>query len=408
MSGYASARRHRGMQYRLPEPEYWELTVATTGASQDYSIDINSGSSVDITVDWGDGNAPVNYNSTGVKTCTYASADTYSIKITGSIVGGNIRLNVAGVSQRLKSTGIIGGITGLSKFDSTFQDCTALTSLPEDLFRYYPGVADYGFSGTFYGCTGLTSIPADLFRYNVAVGDHGFYRTFRGCTALTSIPADLFRYNIAVADYGFYGTFYGCTGLTSLPEDLFRYNVAVGDYGFYLTFYGCTALTSIPANLFRYNVAVADYAFNYTFYDCTGLTSIPADLFRYNIAVADYGFYGTFRGCTALTSIPANLFRYNVAVADYGFYRTFYGCNKLQLNPWIFYASGEEATRFASPVPTQDFTGCFMLTGAFTGTKGTAPALWDCRFNGTPTSTDCFEAHSTDSVDNYASIAAWK
>jgi hypothetical protein len=293
MSGYASARRHRGtLQYRLPEPGYWELTIETTGASQDYSIDINAGSSVDITVDWGDGNAPVNYNTTGVKTCTYASAGTYSIKITGSIVGGNIRLNVAGVSQRLKSTGIIGGITGLTSFANTFYDCTGLTSLPADLFRYYPAIADYGFAGTFRGCTGLTSIPEYLFRYNVAVAYRAFYRTF-----------------------------YGCTGLAS---------------------------------------------------------------------------------------IPANLFRYNVAVGAEGFYQTFYGCNKLQLNAWIFYASGEEATRFASPVPTQDFTGCFMLSGAFTGTKGDAPALWDCTFNGAPTTTNCFTGHSAASVDNYGGIpTAW-
>jgi hypothetical protein len=124
--------------------------------------------------------------------------------------------------------------------------------------------------------------------------------------------------------------------------------------------------------------------------------------------VSTEGFYLTFRGCTGLTSLPTDLFRYNTAVSTSGFYRTFYGCNNLQLNPWIFYASGEESTRFASPVPAQNFTECFKLTGAFGGIKGTAPALWDCAFNGTPTKNNCFAGHSAASVDNYGDIpTAW-
>ena len=147
--------------------------------------------------------------------------------------------------------------------------------------------------------------------------------------------------------------------------------------------------------------------FSFTFYGCTGLTSLPTDLFRYNTAVSTSGFRQTFQGCTGLTSLPTDLFRYNTAVSTEGFYSTFYGCGKLQLNSWIFFATGEEGTRFLNRV--SDFTSCFRFTGAFTGTKGTAPALWDCSFGTqTPVTTDCFTGHSTDSVDNYASIpTAW-
>ena len=233
--GYNAFRRRRGMQYCAPPPAYWELTVQTTGASQDFAVNIYDGSSVSITIDWDDGSAPVLYNTTGIKTCTYAAAGTYYPKISGSIVDGDIRIGIdADTRGRLKATAPIGGVTGLKYFNQTF-----------------------------YGCTGLTSLPVDLFRYNTLVSTQGFYRTFRGC-------------------------------------------------------------------------------------------------------------------------------------------------NKLTLNPWIFYASGEESTRFASPVPAQNFTECFQLTGAFGGSQGTAPALWDCTFNGAPTTTNCFTGHSAASVDNYGDIpTAW-
>ncbi|MFA5445694.1 MAG: hypothetical protein WC262_12055 [Bacteroidales bacterium] len=407
--GYNAARRHRGLQYQRPEPECWQFTVETTDINQTFAVNINTGTDVDITIDWDDGCPPVNYTTTGVKSCTYPAAGTYYPKITGSITGGNIQLGSSADDRpRLKATGVIGGVVGLANFTTTFYGCTGLTSLPVDLFRYNTLVAASGFYGTFKGCTGLTSVPANLFRYSTAVSDFGFNQTFSGCTGLTSLPADLFRYNTAVRTGGFYKAFYGCTGLTSLPVDLFRYNTLVESSGFDQTFYGCTGLASLPANLFRYNTAVSDFGFHQTFNGCTALTSLPTDLFKYNTLVANYGFNGTFNGCTGLTSVPEGLFRYNTAVGEGGFSLTFYGCNDLTLNAWIFYASGEEATRFASPVPVQNFNGCFRLSGAFGGIKGTAPALWDCAFNGTPTKNNCFAGHSTYSVDNYGDIpVAW-
>ena len=329
----------------------WTLTIQTTAPLQAYSLDINSGTNIKIDIDWGDG-VVTRYTTTGIKSHTYALAGTYRVRVSGSMTAGNIRQDSTGTyanAPKVKATSAIKGITGLLNF-----------------------------SFTFYGCTGLTSLPTDLFRYNTAVSTSGFFQTFYGCTGLTSLPTDLFRYNTAVSTWGFRATFDGCTGLTVLPTDLFRYNTAVSTSGFYYIFNGCT-----------------------------GLTSLPTDLFRYNTAVSTSGFRQTFQGCTGLTSLPTDLFRYNTAVSTEGFYSTFYGCGKLQLNSWIFFATGEEGTRFLNRV--SDFTSCFRFTGAFTGTKGTAPALWDCSFGTqTPVTTDCFTGHSTDSVDNYASIpTAW-
>jgi len=269
-----------------------------------------------------------------------------------------------------------------SGFGSTFFGCSSLASIPVDLFRYNPSVSTDGFKQTFYGCSSLTSIPTDLFRYNPSVTTEGFSETFRGCTSITTVPTDLFRYNAAVTTLGFLRTFYGCTSLTTLPTDLFRYNIAVSSQGFNSTFFGCISLVSIPTDLFRYNTAISSEGFSQTFYGCSSLVTVPTDLFRYNVAVTTNGFFETFRDCTSLTSVPADLFRYNVAVSTQGFLRTFYGCIKLQLNRNIFYADGEQGTRFLNR--PSDFTRCFQRT-SFTGLQGTAPDLWECDYGETIT-----------------------
>ena len=294
-------------------------------------------------------------------------------------------------------------------FYQTFYGCTGLTSIPADLFRYNVNVSTSGFYGTFYNCSSLTSIPTDLFRHNTLVSTFGFYQTFRGCSSVTSIPTDLFRHNTLVSTFGFYQTFRGCSSVTSIPADLFRHNTLVSTSGFYQTFYNCSSLTSIPTDLFRYNTLVSISGFYQTFYGCSSLTSIPTDLFRHNTLVSTSGFFGTFYGCTNLTSIPADLFRYNVNVSTNGFYQTFYDCTKLQLNKWIFFASGEEGTRFLNKVST--FYRCFYRT-SFTGTQGEAPELWNCDFGTeTPTKTGCFEGsgNSLTSLSNYNDIPNdWK
>ena len=302
--------------------DHWRLTIRTTAPGQAYSLDINSGTGINIDIDWGDG-AVTKRTTIGIVSRTYALAGTYRVRVSGSMTAGNIRQDATGAyanAPKIKATSAIKGITGILNFSNAFYGCTGLTALPTDLFRYNTAVSTSGFTSAFYGCTGLTALPTDLFRYNTAVSTYGFNRTFRGCTALTALPTDLFRYNTAVSTYGF----------------------------------------------------------NEAFYDCTGLTALPTDLFRYNTAVSANGFESTF-----------------------------HGCRKLQLNPWIFFATGEEGTRFLNRV--SNFTNCFRLTAAFTGTKGTAPALWGCSFGTeTPVTTTCFTGHSLDSVDNYASIpTAW-
>ena len=358
-------------------PAAWVLTVDTTGPGQSWTVAIAAGIAPNIVIAWGDG-AVDTYTSLGNKTHTYAVTGRWRPKISGSFTsGGNIRLGSNYLDNfRLKATGVVPLIVGLSNFYSTFSNCTELTSL-----------------------------PADLFRHNTAVSTSGFRSTFSGCAKLASLPVDLFRYNTAVSTSGFYGTFSSCTNLATLPVDLFRYNTAVSTSGFVSTFSGCAKLASLPADLFRYNTAVSTSGFMDTFSGCYELASLPADLFRYNTAVSTSGFVSTFAECTNLASLPADLFRYNTECSL--FIETFRDCDKLQLRSDIFFQPEEAGTRFFNRA--SNFAS-FAQVGGFTGTQGTAPALWTCNFGSgvSVTRADCFAGHTPASVSNYASIpTAW-
>ena len=57
-----------------------------------------------------------------------------------------------------------------------------------------------------------------------------------------------------------------------------------------------------------------------------------------------------------------------------------------------------------------NFNSCFYRT-SFTGTQGTAPALWSATMNASSIKTSCFggTGNSATSLTNYADIpAAWK
>ena len=127
-------------------------------------------------------------------------------------------------------------VTNLS---GSFMDCSALKSIPENLFANCPNVTTF-FSekgiedeGAFMNCTSLTTIPEKLFANNPAVTS--FFHAFEGCTALTgespyTMIGDQKVHLYERANYpehftaptDFQTTFYGCTGLTDyaqIPSD---------------------------------------------------------------------------------------------------------------------------------------------------------------------------------------------
>jgi hypothetical protein len=75
----------------------------------------------------------------------------------------------------------------ITSFDSTFNNCKSLTSIPDGLFDNCTAVRS--FSSAFNSCTGLTSIPDGLFDNCTAV--RSFSSAFRNCLNITSAVPEL-------------------------------------------------------------------------------------------------------------------------------------------------------------------------------------------------------------------------
>ena len=200
--------------------------------------------------------------------------------------------------------------------------------------------------------------------------------------------------------------FFGCSNIISLGNYPIQGNQLVAG-GFANCFRNLSLLESLPIDIFRYSPNVTTFGFQEVFNGCAKLKNVQEDLFRYNINVSQQPFYRAFFGCSSLLNAPC--FRYNVNAFGVAFQETFMGCVKLQLNRNIFYADGEQGTRFLNK--SISFAGCFSRT-SFSGAQGEAPDLWNCDFGtGTPTKTSCFAGagNSLTSISNYNDIPAdWK
>ena len=322
---------------------YWELEVTTIVPNQNMTIDFDN--PVDIDIVWGDGNKDT-INEVSV-THTYSAIGVYILKIRGQ--ASRIHFDNADAQKSLTQIlSVIRKIDGVTSFQRTFYNCTALTSIPAGLFNNNPAVTS--FEDTFYGCTGLTSIPGGLFGNNTQVIT--FQRTFRGCLNLTGpIPSGLFDSNTQVVT--FQSIFSGCVNLSgSIPTGLFEKNIQVTS--FERTFYRCSGLASIPEGLFDKNAKVV--SFERTFFGCTGLKGfIPPGLFDNNILVTT--FRSVFSDCLNLTgSIPSGLFDKNTKVIS--FEKTFYGCSGLtDTIPAGLFDKNILVTTFRNT-----FSGCSNLT----------------------------------------------
>jgi len=254
----------------------------------------------------------------------------------------------------------------------TFQG-TALTSIHEDVFKYFTG-AVLAMANIFGSQNALVTIPANLFRYNVSVTS--FAGVFQSCGNLVSLPAGLFQHNtqVTVFDYAFQQ----CMKLSSIVVDLFRYNTLVTS--FYQTFNQCQAMVTVPADIFKYNVAVISFYatfqsnfnmvlssdmfryntqvtnFGYTFFNVK-MGSLPAGLFKYNTLATS--FYYTFANDSSLSNLGVDLFRYNVAANN--FQDTFYYCTALHSLPAGFIGSAINA----------DLSGIFTNVSITTLNAGT-------------------------------------
>ncbi len=379
------------------------FTINTTkpGSATNTFILPTTGAGYDFDVEWETGVTEHYSGTPGNITHVYGSTGVKQIKISGTFP--RIYFNNTGDRQKLISVDNFGSFTWAT-LSNAFYGCVNLTTVVGGPILGTGG--NYG--GMFRGCNKLVSIDEDLFKYGVDESTVIFNYTFAGCSLLANLHADLFRWKTLSATNAFDHTFYQCIGLITVPQYLFRYNVYAADNAFSSTFEGCTNLAAIPVDFFRYNIRVSGAGFTSTFYGCSSLTYLPDDLFRYNVLVATNAFSSTFNGCYNLAIVPQYTFRYNILAVTGAFANTFKGCNKLQLNKYIFYAEGEQSTRFLNK--SVNFGSTFYLTGTFTGTQGEAPDLWNCNFGtGTSVKTDCFQGHTLSTISNFPDVpVAWQ
>lgn len=126
-------------------------------------------------------------------------------------------------------------------FQSTFNGCEALTSLPDGLFDKNTKVTN--FSSCFMDCNGLTSLPVGLFDQNTKVNH--FSDCFANCTSLTELPEGLFAKNTVAMNFAF--CFSNCTTLKlnklifgstgTDQEDMDRFKDATTPMNFIRCFY---------------------------------------------------------------------------------------------------------------------------------------------------------------------------
>ncbi len=107
-----------------------QLVFTTTGANQTIKLPLFS--SVDCTVDWGDGSATDDFTTTGLKEHTFANAGTYTVEISGKLTqfgNGAIGWDGAGYLSQIATFGDL----GLTSLSGACYDADNLKSVPKEL-----------------------------------------------------------------------------------------------------------------------------------------------------------------------------------------------------------------------------------------------------------------------------------
>jgi len=299
------------------------IEITTTTASESFTFPATG--TVDVAVDWGDGSAVETFTSTPISH-TFTTADTYTVKISGSI--GGLTIDGSGSEAQFAGQFIGAGLTwtgtdfdgafrdsdvtscdlslsdtsSVTDFARAWRDCSNLTSLPlldtssGTIFYYawaycsnltsFPLIdtsSGINFVAAWYGCSSLTSFP--LIDTSSSTS---FYYTWYGCSSLTSFPLI-----DTSSGENFERAWYNCSSLTSFP----LIDTSSGT-SFIRTWYNCSGLTSFPL---LDTSSVTNFAL--AWYGCSGLTSFPL-----LDTSSSTSFYYTWNNCSSLTSFPANMF----------------------------------------------------------------------------------------------------
>jgi len=227
------------------------IEITTTTASESFTFPATG--TVDVSVDWGDGSAVETFTTTPISH-TYTTADTYTVKISGSI--GGLTIDGSGSESQFAGQFVGAGLTWTgTSFLSAFRDSNVTSC---DLSLSDTSLVT-NFNSAWYLCRNLTSFP--LIDTSSATSFNSAWRSCSGLTSFPLIDASL------VTDFS--SAWRDCSGLTSFP----LLDTSSGT-NFFAAWYLCSGLTSFP--LIDTSSATS---FNSAWRDCSGLTSFPANMF---------------------------------------------------------------------------------------------------------------------------------
>lgn len=169
--------------------------------------------------------------------------------------------------------------------------CTALTTIPEDLFASCVNATNFGGYGGGGGGGGGAEGGS-------GGSGGGGYGCFARCSKLATIPEDLFASCVNATNFGGYGG--GCGGNGGYSK-----NGGSGGAG-YGCFTECSSLAEIPSGLFS---------------SCINATNFNG-YGGYSIDNKGGMGYGCFAGCSSLTEIPSGLFSSCTKVTNFEYYGT--------------------------------------------------------------------------------------
>jgi len=203
------------------------FVMRTTGASETVTLPMTG--SVNTVIDWGDGSPPETVTTDSI-THVYATADDYTIAITGSC--DVFAFDNAG--DKLKLIELLAWGTDFTFSDLDFFGCSNLVTA-SDLGA--SGATPTYLSNAFRSCTGLTSLDLTGFDTSSCTDMNSM---FAGCSSLTSLDLTSFDTSSCAS---MNSMFLVCSSLTSLDLTSFDTSSCT-DMNSMFVF--CSSLTSDP------------------------------------------------------------------------------------------------------------------------------------------------------------------